>query len=276
MRLGKAVPVLTLPMMVCAVAASAQQERLPREIQAVRKHILERDYPELFASKIYRTKIENVLIADLDRDGNPEVVVLFVRHYRQSAPIVIYRLSEDLSVTRVKEGLAPGPLVPLSGAYLDSHEPSQAADFSLDTKDGLPDRDKAVKALIASKFGGLVEYRTFFHADSRTGELAYVDMRHADIPSDKNNCEEFEFSRVDAIAAGALEEKRTKTYLAARVGAELWLYHIAEFLPNGLVRKELRIEKVPADFLRFAPGANDILLYETRSGDIRPLKFRVP
>ncbi|HKN58561.1 MAG TPA: hypothetical protein VJV97_06895, partial [Gemmatimonadaceae bacterium] len=201
------------------------------------------------------------------------LVVVFAPHYRQSAPIVIYRVSKSLEVTRVMEGLAPGPLVPLSGAYLDSHSLGQGVDFTLNAKDGPIDREKTLKGLFQSKFGGIVEYRSFFHADGRTGEPAYVDMRHVDVPRGKMNCEEFEFSHVDSIAAGALQADPTKVYLVARVGPELWLYHISEFLPSGLLRKEAHVEKLPVDFLRFAPGTNPILLYETSSRAVQPLRF---
>src|SRR5207245_10778635 len=89
---------------LCLVAAvvSAQEEQSPRDLAALQKHIVEKDYPELFGSTAYRTKIEKILNVDLDRDGNRELVVLFAPHYRQSAPIVIYRLSKTLEVTRVK------------------------------------------------------------------------------------------------------------------------------------------------------------------------------
>ena len=260
---------------LCLVAAvvSAQEEQSPRDLAALQKHIVEKDYPELFGSTAYRTKIEKILNVDLDRDGDRELVVLFAPHYRQSAPIVIYRLSKTLEVTRVKEGLAPGPLVPLSGAYLDSHSLGQGVDFTLNAKDGPIDREKTLKGLFQSKFGGIVEYRSFFHADGRTGEPAYVDMRHVDVPRGKMNCEEFEFSHVDGIAAGALQADPTKVYLVARVGPELWLYHISEFLPSGLLRKEAHVEKLPVDFVRFAPGTNPILLYETSSRAVQPLRF---
>src|SRR5439155_20457671 len=84
-------------------------------------------------------------------------------------------------------GLAPGPLVPLSGAYLDSHSLGQGVDFTLNAKDGPIDREKTLKGLFQSKFGGIVEYRSFVHADGRTGEPAYVDMRHVDVPRGKMN-----------------------------------------------------------------------------------------
>jgi hypothetical protein len=249
--------------------ALAQDKPLPPEIQAVRKHILEVDYPERFLASVYQARIEQALLADLDRDGRAEVVVLLRPHYRQSAPIVIYRVSKDLVVTRVREGLAPGPLVPVSGAYLDSHALGEAVDFTIGARNGPLEREKALAALGQSRFGGAVEYGSFFHADGRAGDLAYIDMRHAAVPRGQETCREFEFSRVEAMAAGALESEPTTVHLAARVGGELWLYHVAEFLPNGLLRKTVRVVRLPADFERFAPGP--LLRYQTRSGEVRSL-----
>src|SRR5437867_13394706 len=93
---------------LCLVAAvvSAQEEQSPRDLAALQKHIVEKDYPELFGSAAYRTKIEQILNVDLDRDGNRDLVVLFAPHYRQAAPIVIYRLSETHEVTHGTEEMA--------------------------------------------------------------------------------------------------------------------------------------------------------------------------
>src|SRR5438094_10234117 len=112
---------------LCLVAAvvSAQEEQSPRDLAALQKHIVEKDYPELFGSTAYRTKIEKILNVDLDRAGNRELVVLFAPHYRQSAPLVIYSLSKTLEVTRVTDGLSSVPLAPLRVAYLACHSLGQ-------------------------------------------------------------------------------------------------------------------------------------------------------
>ena len=44
-------------------------------VEAVQKYILEKDYPELFKDKPYRTRIENVLIADINNDGKNDLVL---------------------------------------------------------------------------------------------------------------------------------------------------------------------------------------------------------
>lgn len=248
--------------------ASQQPAALPQEVEAVRKHILERDYPELFGSDAYRTRIENVVVRDLDGDGSHEVVVLYRPHYRQSATIAIYRLSKDLEVTRVMEGLAPGPLQPISGEYLDSHALGQAADMSVAMPGG---QAELVAAFMRSGFGGLVEYATFVHADSRKGDPSFVDLSRIEIPDGRKTCEAFEFSRVDEIAVGPLEGGTGETYLVARVGSELWVYRIIRFLPNGLLEKEVRVRPIPEDFASFEPGGHETLRYLSSGGELRPL-----
>ena len=121
---------LTLGCCVAIICTNAMVQVRPPEIEAVRKFLLDKEYPELF-DKPYRTKIENAVRADLDGDGALEVVLHVMPHYRQSATIVIFRVDKELVVTRLKEGLAPGPLVPLSGTFLDSHSIGHAVDLTL-------------------------------------------------------------------------------------------------------------------------------------------------
>jgi hypothetical protein len=167
-------------------------------------------------------------------------------------------------VTRVKEGLAPGPLVPLTGAYLDGHALGLAVDFTPEFKAGEQTGRRKLAEVALQKFGGVVEYKTFFHTDIRSGKGAYIDMTHLDIPNTKNNCADFEFSRVIQTTAGQLMLGPTGTYLAALVGSNIWLYRIEEFLPNGLLKKSRRIEKTPDDFSDFAPGSGSHIRYRTR------------
>jgi hypothetical protein len=253
-----------------AACASPQEAPIPPEVEAVRKHLLEQDYPEIFGSDPYRMRIENVLVTDLDGDGDPEVVAHTWPHYRQSATITIFRLTRDLAVTRVAEALAPGPLQPLSGDYLDSHVLGEAFDFSVDADPA--QHEKLLQLTLASGFGGAVEYASFWHADNRKGPIYYVDMTAVEIPDGGRDCERFEFSRVDEIAAGALDGGDGKTWLAARVGPELWLYRITRFLPNGLLEKQVRVQPLPDDFAGFEPGPSTRLRYRTSGGDVRALQ----
>jgi len=265
-----------ISVLLLAASAFGQQVQLPKEVEAVQRYILEKDYPELFGDKPYRTKIENAIVADLDDDGRPEVVVHFTPHYRQSAPIVIYRVEKGLQVTRVKEGLAPGPLVPLTGAYLDSHTLGMGVDFiyAFKTAEEEAARKKVVEIGL-QRFGGYVQYKSFSHADARSGNRAYIDMTHATVAGGKDSCADFEFSRVAQISAGRLGPELSRTYLAALVGEEIWLYRIDEFLPNGLLKKTLKIEKAPGDFLEFAPLSGPYIRYRARNGEMKALRLRL-
>jgi hypothetical protein len=110
------------------------------QLEAVKKYILETDYPEVFGTEQYKTRIEGVLDVDIDNDGAREIVVLYFPHYRQSASIVIYKISSDLRVTRVTERLAPGPLQKVSGDYLDSHNLGMGVDFEIQGENATPEK----------------------------------------------------------------------------------------------------------------------------------------
>jgi len=234
------------------------QQSDPR-LEAVKKYILEKDYPEVFGTDHYKTRIEGVLDVDVDNDGSREVVILYFPHYRQSAPIVIYKISSDLKVSRVTEGLAPGPLQEVSGDYLDSHNLGSAADFEIEGGNGRP--DEVLKIVAASGMNGFVAYDFFYHMDGRTGSPAFIDMRGVKLPTKKHDCEDFEFSRVKQIAAGHLREDSTQNYVAAWVGEEIYVYLIRGVSNDGLLNKKLWVIKAPQGFKGFETGQG--LTYKT-------------
>lgn len=263
-RIRGAILFIPLLSLLAARPVSRGQQDLPPEVEAVREHILKKDYPELFKDQPYRTRIDDVLITDLDLDGQTEVVVQFWPHYRQSPSIIIYRFSKTLEVTRVKEGLAPGPLRPISGDYLDSHSLGMAVDFQFEGMQNDAAKRKALMNVAFSNFTNLVEYRTFFHVDARTGAGTYVDMSQIDIPGKAASCGHFEFSRVLQIAVGGVKSDRERNYLAAWVGKEIYVYLIKGFTEDGFLKKQLWILKTPKGFNGFAPGKG--LAYASKSG----------
>jgi hypothetical protein len=232
--------------------SSAATQALPPEAEAVQKYILEKDYPERFKDTSYRTRIEDLLIVDVNGDGENDVVVHFYPHYRQSPTVVIYRLSNGDKVTRVLEGLAPGALQPISGDYLDSHALGEAADIELSGDQDKPAaRDRFLKAAMTN-FGGVVSYPAFWHVDSRSGGGSYVDMTSVPNPPEVNKCEAFEFSKVRQIAFGSLKGE-TKKYLAAWVNSEIYLYSL-QFRADGLLDKTVEVWPAPEAFNGFLPG----------------------
>lgn len=244
----------------------------PPEAEAVRKYILEADYPELFQGAHYRTRIENLIVADVDNDGRDDVTVQFLPHYRQSATVVFYRVSESMNVTRVVEGLAPGPLQAVSGDFLDTHALGLGVDFSIDDSEVSDEAVDSVRRHALEQFGSLVAYANFFHADSRAGNGAFIDLTHIqDLPASKN-CESFEFSRIKGTAVGQLKG-RDQNYLAAWVGDEIYIYLIRAFRDDGLLEKDSWVRMAPAGFLGFQPGRG--LTYLTLSGSEDTLDFEL-
>jgi hypothetical protein len=231
-------------------------------LDAVRKYVLETDYPEVFGTDHYKTRIDGVLDADIENDGSKEVVILFRPHYLQSAPILIYKVSSDLKVTRLTEGLAPGPIQPISGDYLDSHNLGMAVDFTFpkgsNTSEGM------LKVAAKNGMNGLVVYDSFVHMDGRKGLPAFIDMRGIKVPSKQTNCSSFEFSPVKQIAAGHIQEDATHNYLAAWVGGEIYVYLIHGASDQGLLDKTLKVIPAPKGFGGFIAGQG--LSYKTDDG----------
>lgn len=221
-------------------AISAPITENPR-FRAVKAYLLAKDdYPELFKDKPYKLQVEDVVIADLDGDQQDEVVLQMKPHYRQSPTIVIFRVDANMKVTRVVEGLAPGPLLPISGEYLDSHTMGMAVDMQIEpVKDGQTE-PKPVIELLFKNFGGVVEYKNWYHVDNRSGRKLYIDMRNHDIPKHEVTCANFEFSTIKKIWVG--QRRGTKgNYLLAYVEGKIYAYKIHQFLNNGLMKKSLEI-----------------------------------
>ncbi len=247
--------------------AFGQQDDL--RLEALKKYILESNYPEVFGKDYYKTRIEGVLDTDIDNDGSREIVVLFYPHYRQSAPILIYKISSDLKVKRVPEGLAPGPLEKVSGDYLDSHNLGMAVDFEVSGGTATP--ETVLEAALKSGMNGFVIYDSFFHMDHRSGTPAVIDMRGVKLPSKDHDCSSFEFSRVKQIAAGHIREDSSKNYLAAWVGDEIYVYLIHGISNRGMLDKKLWVVKAPEGFNGFEIGKG--LTYKTETAtDVLTLK----
>jgi hypothetical protein len=228
----------------------------------VRKYVLETDYPEVFGTDHYKTRIVGVLDADIENNGSKDVVILFRPHYLQSAPILIYKVSNDLKVARLTEGLAPGPIQPISGDYLDAHNLGMAVDFTVPR--GSTTSAKMLTIAAKSGMNGLVVYDSFTHMDGRKGLSAFIDMHGVKMPSHQTDCSSFEFSRVKQIAAGHIQEDSLQNYLAAWFGDEIYVYLIHGASDDGLLNKTLRVIPAPKGFNGFVAGQG--LTYKTDDG----------
>lgn len=227
--------------LIAPLLAGAQS--LPPEAEAVRNYLLNSEYPEVFSKKQYRISIENLIVADLDGDGVPEVIGHMKPHFRQSPTIMIFRVGKDLRVQRVMEGLAPGPLQALSDQYLDSHVEGFGVDLQAQLAPGDDAEAVFVQALMKFK-GSLVLYKHFAHIDKREGLANYIDMRAADLPPSVRTCEGFEFADVEHVEVTKRFSNDGRNVIAARVGKRIYVIRIERFLPNGLLEKTVTVHEL--------------------------------
>jgi hypothetical protein len=185
---------------------------------------------------------------------------------------VIYKIGADLKVTRVAEGLAPGPLQKLSGDYLDSHTLGMAVD--MDVPSGKATLETVLQTMTRNGLNGLVIYDSFYHIDSRKGSPSIIDMRGVKLLTKDHDCASFEFSRVKQIAVGHLREDASNNYLAAWVGDEIYVYLIRGISDEGMLDKKLWVIKVPQGFNGFETGHG--LTYKTETATaVLTLKWRL-
>jgi hypothetical protein len=110
----------------------ASQVRNNPRVEALKRFLADDDFPEVFGNTQYRMRVEETISVDIDNDGKNELVVLTHPNYRQSASVIIYKVSPELEITRVTEGLALGPLQKVSANYIDSHGIGEAVDSPID------------------------------------------------------------------------------------------------------------------------------------------------
>ena len=220
-----------------------KNRKLPEELIKVKKYILENDYPEVFGEENYRVAVDGFEIADFGNDGLVEVIILYRPHYLQSPTIVIYQIQKDGSVKRIREALAPGPLVKRKNYFLDSHELGEGADFDFFGKPISYEERKTVAKMAAEKGGLVVQYKNFIHMDMRKGESAYIDMSHVEPFDSKQTCASFEFSKVDFIyaAVGSREDNKNSGAILAKVGNQVYMYEIAGIDKDGYLDKKISI-----------------------------------
>lgn len=258
-------------LMLAVCAAEADVAAVTSDLDLVKTYMLAKDYPEQFGGKSYHVKIEDALVAPVLNDGTHDVVVLVTPNYRQSATVLIYKIAQDHSVSRVTEGLAPGPLVPVSGKYLDSHAIGQGFDVQASKGQGDPATQANLIKAGLKTLGGMVLYRNFTHGDSRNGSPWFVDMSDVESPLEADNCSKFEFSLVDQLAAGEVAGGGKQLYLVASVGKQLYFYVFDGLRKDGLLNKRKWVTPLPAGFKQFVADYPSAIEYLTDDGQTKPL-----
>lgn len=244
--------------------------QLPRELELIFNYVKESDYPELFNGDPYQVRPIRWQIIDIDGDGVTEVFLQTFPHYRQSPTITIYQIDANNKVSRITEGLAPGPLIALDPEddYFDTHTTGTAIDMQIDNS-----AYEKMRALAKStlKFGmSSVIYKNFLHSDKRDGKPVFVDLSHLEYKAD-NSCSNFQFSQPAAIAAGQVKGKQ-ENYFMAVVGNEIYCYAIKGFTADGWLDKTVSILKKPSDFKEFVIDKGQVK-YMTQKGGSKDLKI---
>lgn len=253
-------------------AGYAQSEyNFPKEVKLVFDYIIHQDYPELFNDKPYQFRPIDWAIHDIDNDGKTEVFLQTFPHYCQSPTITIYQINPSDSVSRITEGLAPGPLIALSPEddYFDTHTTGTAVDMELGNKE-----EEKLKAFAKAsiKYGmSPVLYQNFVHTDKREGKPTFLDLTYLHEFNSERSCKDFQFARAEDIIAGRLKGEKHK-YFIALVANEMYCYEITGFDENGWINKKVKIIQKPSGFKSFLMEG-ELIKYETERGEIKDLEI---
>jgi hypothetical protein len=179
-----------------------------------------------------RTVLRGAIVADLDGDGQQEAVVWIQPSLRQTPTLLLFREARAGGWARLREGLAPGRLRPLSGQLEDSHV--HGAGVDLTAGDGSAEVNRQVLAAAASQNMSVVAYPGFLHADMRVNASFVVDLSEWTLPKGvEKTCERFEFSRPESVAFGRLEGGGAQQFLVVLSEEDVTIYRVEAISADG-------------------------------------------
>lgn len=211
--------------------------------------------------------VTDVVLADIDADGRLDAVVSIRPTLRQTPTLLIYRRADSGAWERVREGLAPGRLRPVSGRFVDTHVHRVGLDMT--AGDGSPEANQRVLNAGASSEMSLVAYRGFLHADMRVGATLLVDLSTWPLPSGtENTCEDFEFSLPAGVVVGSLGDAGEVPHLVALTEEDITVYRVEHISPEGRLALKSWLLPRPADVTavtRAPDGTIQLVQGESRS-----------
>ena len=215
-----------------------------------------REPVEIFKTEKGLVSVHDIQLLDVDGDGSPEAFVSIEPAFRQTPTILVYTYDRQHGARHLLEGLVPGQLRPVSGRFTDDHTIGFGIDMTVG-EDGKPvDFDRLIAAAVKNRMS-LVRYRTFLHADGRKGFVSFVDLSDRALPTlGTKTCQDFEFSPVEALAAGTLAGMGSNRYLVALTESDITVYHFRGIRSNGTLDKEVWVRRRPtgAAGLRVSPN----------------------
>jgi hypothetical protein len=224
---------------------------------------------EVFLDTVYPTRVHDFVLLDIDQDDVPEVVLLAEPHFRQTPTIVFYTVDPETGPRRIREGLAPGPLVAVSGRYEDTHTHRIGMDMTVEG--GGPADPKALARLSNSLDMHLVYYDGFYHADMRS-EPGFIDMSYRQLPVPDNTCGGFEFTAPEAIGAGSLRGHDATQYLVVLAGPEVEVYRISGIDEDGFLEKERWLLERPRGVVDLVVLEVGNVAYLMDNGEVREIE----
>jgi hypothetical protein len=239
---------------IAAVRATATRERV-----------------EVFKTEKGLVPVRDIQLLDVDGDGSPEAFVSIEPTFRQTPTILVYTYDRQRGARHLLEGLVPGQLQPVSGRFSDDHTIGFGVDMTVG-EDGKPvDFDRLLAAAVTNRMS-LVKYRTFLHADGRKDFVSFVDLSDRVLPTPgTKTCQDFEFSPVDALAAGTLAGTGSTRYLVALTASDITIYRFRGVRSNGTLDKEVWIRPKPTGATGLRVSPNDEVQLATSDGRGVPL-----
>jgi hypothetical protein len=200
--------------------------------------------------------VKDVRLLDIDGDGRPEAFVLIAPRAQQTPPILVYTYDVRRGAHRLLEALVPGRLEVATGHLVDDHTLGVGMDFG--PRPGTQPGDFDGMAKMSADSGiSLVRYAAFVHTDIRAGFVDYVDLSDRALPTpDTKNCQDIEFSPVEAIAVGTVPGRGKARYLVVLTDSDVTLYRFRGILANGRLLKETAIRPRPLDVTGLATSAD--------------------
>jgi len=222
----------------CLVALTIVARQDTTVVAAVRA-MAARDPVEAFKTEKGLVPVRDIQLLDVDGDGSPEAFVSIDPSFRQTPTILVYTYDRQHGPQRLLEGLVAGQLQPVSGRFTDDHTLGFGIDMTVG-EDGKPlDFDRLLAAAVKNRMS-LVRYRTFLHADGRKGFVSFTDLSDRALPTPgTNTCQDFEFSSIEALAAGTLSGKGATRYLVALTASDITIYYFRGIRSNGTLDKQV-------------------------------------
>ena len=256
---------------LCAQETST--DKLPAQVRKVISHVLKDDYLEVYKGKPYRIQLMGSAFGDVDGDGCTEVFLLIDPHYQQTAPIQVFRILKNGKVRRLREALAPGPLIHVDGKRLDTHSLGLAVDMQVNGMTPIAARATVKKMSDTANF---VLFRNFIHSDMPDRPSGFIDVTDRDEFKGVDKCDGIQFSQPKDIEVGTIKGASGGLRLAALVGEDVYVYQITKITVEGFLEKKMIRLPCTKDVKRIIRQEDGCLAFRFEDENRNDVEIRLP